>query len=83
MQQNNQRVDEIIKFWFGRVEETIVPSENRARIWFSEDPEVADIIKADFQEDISRAQEGEYDSWQESARGQLALILLLQLLRLD
>tara|TARA_B100002051_G_scaffold232660_1_gene231457 strand:+ start:299 stop:907 length:609 start_codon:yes stop_codon:yes gene_type:complete len=77
MQQNNQRVDEIIKFWFGRVEETIVPSENRARIWFSEDPEVADIIKADFQEDISRAQEGEYDSWQESARGQLALILLL------
>jgi len=77
MQQNDPQIEEIIKFWFGRVEETIVPSENRARIWFSEDPEVADTIQQDFHADIIKAQQGVYNKWKENARGQLALILLL------
>ena len=58
---NDQRITEINKFWFGRVEETIVPSENRARIWFGEDPEVDRVIKDQFLSDMEMAREGKYE----------------------
>ncbi len=73
----NEKAEDILKFWFGRVEETIVPSEHRARIWFSESTEVDVEIKTQFTEDLGRASEGEYDHWTEAPRGQLALIILL------
>lgn len=73
----SQRIEEINKFWLGRVEETIIPSEHRARIWFGEDKETDVEIKERFSEDLQRAIQGEYDSWQENSRGQLSLILLL------
>jgi uncharacterized protein (DUF924 family) len=73
----NNRAEEINKFWFGRVEETIIPSEHRARIWFGEDQETDVEIKNLFSKDLDLAIKGEYDNWQENPRGQLALILLL------
>ncbi len=69
--------DRILKFWFGRVEETIVPSENRARIWFGEDPEIDSEIKEQFNADLEKAMGNECKDWQETSRGQLALIILL------
>lgn len=72
-----QRAEEINKFWLGRVEETIIPSEHRARVWFGEDQETDNEIKNLFTADLEKAIRGEYDAWQENARGQLALILLL------
>ncbi len=72
-----ERVEEILKFWFGRVEETIVPSENRARIWFGESSEVDTEIKAKFSDDLERASRGEFKEWENSPRGQLALIITL------
>ena len=72
-----QRAEEINKFWLGRVEETIIPSEHRARIWFGEDQETDVEIKNLFSEDLEKAIKGEYDDWQENPRGQFALILLL------
>jgi uncharacterized protein (DUF924 family) len=72
----NKRAEEINKFWFGRVEETIIPSEHRARIWFGEDQETDGEIKRLFNADLESAISGDYDSWQEP-HSQLALILLL------
>ncbi len=72
-----QRIDEINKFWLGRVEETIIPSEHRAKIWFGEDQDVDNEIKSLFSADLDHAIKDEYDSWQETPHGQLALILLL------
>ncbi len=72
-----ERAEEIIKFWFGRVEKTIVPSENRARIWFGESPEVDADIRDKFTLDLKRASSGEYAKWEKSPRGQLALIIIL------
>ena len=72
-----QRAEEINKFWLGRVEDTIIPSEHRARIWFGEDQDTDAEIKRLFSLDLQQAVAGEYDFWQESPRGQLALILLL------
>lgn len=73
----NIRIDEINKFWFGRVEQTIIPSEHRARIWFGDDLETDDEIKTLFSDDLQKTIKGEYDIWSETPRGQLALILLL------
>lgn len=72
-----ERAEEINKFWLGRVEETIIPSEHRARVWFGEDKETDAVIKQQFSPDLEKAIHGEYDSWQTVPRGQLALILLL------
>lgn len=67
----------ILKFWFGRVEETIVPSENRARLWFGESEEVDGEIAVKFSDNLERAIGGQYMEWEKGARGQLALIIML------
>lgn len=69
--------DQILKYWFGRIEETIVPTENRARIWFSEVPEVDEEIKTRFAQDLEKAISGDYTIWEAEPHGQLALILVL------
>lgn len=71
-----EHVDKILKFWFGRVEDTIVPTEHRARIWFGEDPTVDEEIRDLFSHDLEKAMTGEYDGWQQNPRGQLALIIV-------
>lgn len=73
----NEKADSILKYWFGRVEETVVPSENRARIWFGDDDTVDREICERFSEDLSNASSGAYANWEKVARGQLALILVL------
>lgn len=67
----------ILKFWFGHVEETIIPSENRARIWFAENPQVDTEIKSLFAFELERAIKGEFAHWETVPHGQLALIILL------
>lgn len=73
----NEKADGILKYWFGRVEETVVPSENRARIWFGDDDTVDREICDRFSKDLSNASAGAYANWEKVARGQLALILVL------
>lgn len=69
--------DDVLKFWFGRVEETIVPTEHRARIWFGDDTETDQEIKWRFAETLNRAIAGELADWEKTPRGQLALIIVL------
>ncbi|OGT33525.1 MAG: hypothetical protein A3C44_01355 [Gammaproteobacteria bacterium RIFCSPHIGHO2_02_FULL_39_13] len=69
--------EEILKFWFGRVEETIVPTEHRARVWFSEDVEIDDEIKERFTTDLAAAIAGQMNIWETNPRGGLALIIML------
>lgn len=73
----NEKIEDILDFWFGRVEETIVPSENRAKIWFGESSKIDLEIKEHFSDDLKSASMGEHDAWCETPRGQLALIILL------
>ena len=72
-----ERIDDILHFWFGRVEETIIPSENRAKIWFGENADVDLEIRSNFLDDLNSAKQGECQEWEYTARGQLALIVLL------
>jgi Uncharacterized protein conserved in bacteria len=77
MTSTHEPFDDILHFWFGRVEETIVPSEHRARIWFGEDAATDQEIKGRFTKHLESAMAGEFDDWKNSPRGQLALIITL------
>lgn len=72
-----EKAKEILNYWFGHVEETVIPSENRARIWFGENKDIDKTIHESFSEDLEHAVLGDYADWEKTARGQLALILVL------
>jgi uncharacterized protein (DUF924 family) len=65
------------QFWFGRVEKTIIPTENRAKIWFGESEEVDQMIKSDYGHYLEKILSGEYQDWSKTPHGQLASILVL------
>lgn len=69
--------EHINAFWFGRVEQTIVPTERRAKIWFGEDPETDAAINELFSDTLQGAIRGQCDHWQSLPRGQLAAVILL------
>lgn len=71
------RQDEILDFWFGPLAPDGFPREDRERFWFGGAREVDDAIRARFAEDVARAGAGVLDSWSETPRGRLALVLLL------
>ncbi len=72
-----ERVNEILKYWFGRVENTVLPTQNRVRIWFGANPETDAEIRKNFLHDLEMAITREYDFWEGSSRGDLALIIIL------
>ncbi len=70
-----RRAEEIDRFWFGAPDH---PERNRMRkIWFSRDPAFDAEIRQRFLEDHLRAATGAYDALADSARGVLALVILL------
>lgn len=71
-----EHYENILNFWFGRVEDTIVPSENRARIWFGESDDIAQEIRDQFQSQMDSALNGSVKDWEVTPRGQLALIIM-------
>ena len=70
------RADEILNFWFGHIEETVLPTPNRQKIWFAPTPEIDEEIRQKFEDDLKKAIQGVYIPWEESARGSLALMIL-------
>ena len=77
MNQSTETQEAILTYWFGRVEETIVPTEHRARIWFAEDDAIDQEIKAQFAAQVDATISGKFSNWEKSPRGQLALIITL------
>lgn len=66
----------ILKYWFGRIEETMLPTPNRTRIWFSDDKDIDNEIRQKFAKDMENAILGTYAQWEDSPRGVLTLIIL-------
>ncbi|MGB3536249.1 MAG: DUF924 family protein [Microcoleaceae cyanobacterium] len=68
-------VEQILEFWFG--------NKNKAdygkpkKFWFTKDPKVDEAIKQQFAMDYELAKQGVLDSWKQSPRSCLALIILL------
>lgn len=77
IQQQQTKVDQILDYWFGTVNQTTLPSQRRAQLWFGINEKITATIQKKFEQDIIRARLGHYDDWIEEPRSALALILLL------
>lgn len=71
------RQEEILNYWFGKLESDKAPSENHSGIWFSNRKEVDEEMKFRFELDLKRALDGKLKYWEETPRGSLALIILI------
>lgn len=70
-------IDSILKYWLGNVEETVIPTQSCARIWFSESPEVDEEIKSTYGTVHRDLVSAEHSSWMASSRAKLAKIIVL------
>ena len=69
--------DTIRKYWFGAaLEDAAVTARERARLWWSKNPESDDEIRRRFESWIIKAGSGELDNWASNPQDRLALILL-------
>ncbi|MCB1110641.1 MAG: DUF924 domain-containing protein [Chlamydiia bacterium] len=71
------RQNQILFFWFGKLSEETQWDADKSKLWFSSSEELDREIQETFGEDIERAASGDYQGWENTPRGRLALILLL------
>ena len=72
-----EAVDNVLKFWFGHIEDTIVPSERRAKIWFSDSQEIDNDICEQFSDIFSHVSTTPTADWVATPRAKLAKIIVL------
>ena len=70
------RIDPILDFWFGKPTVANTDYGKFRRMWFKKDAAFDALIREQFLVDYQSAVAGQYDTWQQSPRGCLALILL-------
>jgi uncharacterized protein (DUF924 family) len=69
--------DTIREFWFGTaLGDAAVTARERARLWWSKNPEVDNEIRRRFESCVIKAGTGELDHWASNPQDRLALILL-------
>jgi uncharacterized protein (DUF924 family) len=69
--------DTIREYWFGTaLEDTAVTARERARLWWSKNPELDNEIRRRFENCVIKAGSGELDHWASNPQDRLALILL-------
>jgi uncharacterized protein (DUF924 family) len=68
--------EEILEFWFVETP-SLAPPPHRLLFWFNGGDEADHLIRERFAATVERAARGEFDSWCETPRGALALILVL------
>jgi uncharacterized protein (DUF924 family) len=71
------RVDEILAFWFGELRDDKAYYDERSRIWFTQNPHFDQEVTSRFAIDYQLAAHRRLTDWQDTPRGGLALILLL------
>ncbi len=71
------RIEKILEFWFGTFPDAWTGDESKQDMWFWNGTAYDSVIFSAFGTDYFRAVEDELDSWSDSPRGRLALIILL------
>ena len=66
----------ILDFWFGEIKDGLTV-EDRNKFWFMPNVNVDNTIRDKFEDLVRQAGSGKLKSWQSTARGSLALIILL------
>jgi uncharacterized protein (DUF924 family) len=67
----------VLKFWFGDGGDAADIAKRQADLWWGKSPATDAIIRERFGALRELAVQGELDAWEESSRGRLALILLV------
>jgi uncharacterized protein (DUF924 family) len=71
------RIHELLKFWFGDAGYADLPASNRTNLWFGESDKVRSQLVQFFGKEFEKAKAGSLEEWNETPRGRLALIILL------
>ncbi|MFT7624125.1 MAG: hypothetical protein ACI9WU_003312 [Myxococcota bacterium] len=69
--------EEILTFWLGATDDQWSVDPGTARSWFTKSDDFDGTIRTRFGGHVEAAAKGDYDHWTETARGRLALLLLL------
>ena len=70
-----QPIDQILRFWFGDAPTAAEIAAQQSKLWFGKDSAVDAEIARRFGELSNAAGSGKLDSWAQSPRGMLGLIL--------
>lgn len=76
-QQLDQRIDEVLAFWFGELTTDKDYPQEKSKIWFQGGAEVDSEIRNRFEALVVEAASGQLDYWKQAPRGRLALIVLV------
>ncbi|HEX7025729.1 MAG TPA: DUF924 family protein [Gammaproteobacteria bacterium] len=77
MDNESQRVDAILDFWYGQPRDYVHAGEARIKFWFGGAPDVNRAIRERFAADHRYAAENRLDHWAVPENGLLALVILL------
>jgi uncharacterized protein (DUF924 family) len=69
--------ESVLDFWFGDDLDSAETVASRSRHWFAGDPSFDELIRDRFEGLPSRALRGELESWQQTVRSMLALVLVI------
>ena len=69
------RSEDVLSYWFGA--SSSPPGPDRMQLWFGGGDAVDRAIRERFEADVEQARAGALDAWAETARGRLALIVLI------
>ncbi|MDX2171333.1 MAG: DUF924 family protein [Deltaproteobacteria bacterium] len=70
-------IEEVLAFWFGPADEAAAPRRARVVRWFTADPDFDAEVRRRFGGLVCAATHRQLDHWAGSARGRLALVVLL------
>ncbi|HSG30706.1 MAG TPA: DUF924 family protein [Thermodesulfobacteriota bacterium] len=72
----NKYIEYVLDFWFGDIRDGLIV-ENRNDFWFMPNSQIDNTIREEFEELVVKAGKGKLIHWEQSAKGTLALIILL------
>ncbi|HEX4044727.1 MAG TPA: DUF924 family protein [Gammaproteobacteria bacterium] len=73
----SDRIHDLLHFWFGEPGLADLPNSDRTQLWFGDSEPVKQQLATLFPKELNDAVEGKLTDWSKTARGRLALILVL------
>ena len=70
-------VDEILDYWLGELQPDGTASKDKTKLWWGKGEAIDAEIRERFGELVERGGAGDLDEWKATARGRLALVILL------
>ena len=71
-------IDDIHRFWFGELDDNGLCAPQQRRLWFRKSDDTDRLCREQFGMLVDHAVAGGLESWADSDRGRVALVLLLE-----